>query len=168
MRRSASAFVEGKVAHAKTQRRKGGREHWELGSATSWTKVVTAGLPHLKSAVAPLGKHPSGHASRARPRRNAAHGVTLGHPTPRHRAPTGRTETIRSLFRVPRQGTEVLVWRGPRGSTPGFHPLPLRGMAAPGLNLETENLELPTPSRFRAWRGLREGGPRSGCGRRCR
>ena len=55
---------------------------------------------------------------------------TLGHPTPRHLAPTGRTVITHILFRVPFQGTEFVVWRGPRGFTPGFHLLPLRGTSA--------------------------------------
>jgi hypothetical protein len=36
-------------------------------------------------------------------------------------------------FRVPFQGTEDVVWRGPRGSTPGFHRLPLRGTQGTGI-----------------------------------
>ena len=44
--------------------------------------------------------------------------------------------TTRTLSRVPFQGTEDVVWRGPRGSTPGFHRSPLRGK-------ETGNWKFP-------------------------
>ncbi len=94
---------------------------------------------------------------------------TLGHPTPWHLAPTGRTVTTRTLFRVPFQGTENVGWRGPRGSTRGFHRLPLRGkqvgtgiwhpatqtekspvpLQEPGFKLETSNLKLSPPQRRR-------------------
>jgi hypothetical protein len=87
----------------------------------------------------------------ARPSRNAAHGAspaversgTLGHPNPCHLAPTGRTVTTPTLLRVPLQGTEHVVWRGPRGSTPGFHRLPLRGTSTRRISPRTC---IPLPS----------------------
>jgi hypothetical protein len=47
--------------------------------------------------------------------------------------------TARTLSRVPFQGTEDVVWRGPRGSTPGFHRLPLRGKSTAIQVLATGN-----------------------------
>ncbi len=52
--------------------------------------------------------------------------------------------TTRTLSRVPFQGTEDVVWGGPRGSTPGFHRLPLRGTSTVRAGLHTE---FPVPSR---------------------
>ena len=63
---------------------------------------------------------------------------TLGHPNPRDLAPTGRMVTTRTLFRAPFQGTEDVVWRDPRGSTPGCHRLRLRAMSTVRTGLHAE------------------------------
>ncbi len=130
--------------------------------ATFWTKVVNAGLRHLKSAVAPVGTHPPDmhpEPALAATRRTAkAQGGaerSPGSPHPMTPRPNGAKGDSRTLFRVPFQGTEDVVWRGARGSTPGFHRLPLRGTSTvcrrcsrgqPGVRngeLESRNLGRP-------------------------
>jgi hypothetical protein len=62
------------------------------------------------------------------------------HPmTPR---PNGANDDHTQALRVPFQGTEDVVWRGPRGSTPGFHRLPLRGTGTVRAGFHTEIPEI--------------------------
>jgi hypothetical protein len=111
--------------------------------------VVGRGSPGFHPGLSPVA--PSGHEAWIR--RNAAHGESPGWSgaepwvsPPSHLAPTGRTVTPRTVFRVPFQGTEDVVWRGPRGSTPGFRRSPLQGQESgywqPGTLLRPHEAEL--------------------------